>query len=49
MVQSRSFAAHASEAGDVFVDDPGAFVDIDTPEDYARLTEMIGGRKDSLA
>jgi CTP:molybdopterin cytidylyltransferase MocA len=41
--------AHASEAGDVTVDDPGAFVDIDTPEDYARLTELIGGRKDSLA
>ncbi len=41
--------SHASEAGDVFVDDPGAFVDIDTPEDYARLTELIGGRKDSLA
>jgi molybdenum cofactor cytidylyltransferase len=29
--------AHASERGDVTVDDPGAFVDVDTPEDYARL------------
>lgn len=29
--------AHASAAGDVTVDDAGAFVDVDTPEDYARL------------
>jgi molybdenum cofactor cytidylyltransferase len=29
--------AHVSEAGDVEVDDEGAFADIDTPEDYARL------------
>jgi molybdenum cofactor cytidylyltransferase len=28
--------AHAHEAVDVLVDDPGAFVDIDTPDDYAR-------------
>ncbi len=28
---------HVSSEGDVTVDDPGAFVDIDTPEDYARL------------
>jgi CTP:molybdopterin cytidylyltransferase MocA len=33
--------AHASEAGDVSVDDPGAFVDIDTPEDYAQLPDAI--------
>lgn len=26
--------AHVSAAGDVEVDDPGAFIDIDTPEDY---------------
>jgi molybdenum cofactor cytidylyltransferase len=29
--------AHASAEGDVEVDDAGAFVDIDTPEDYQRL------------
>ncbi|MGE5243732.1 MAG: nucleotidyltransferase family protein [Betaproteobacteria bacterium] len=29
--------AHASSAGDVEVDDEGAFRDIDTPEDYAAL------------
>ena len=29
--------AHASPAGDVAVDDEGAFTDIDTPEDYERL------------
>lgn len=28
--------AHVSRAGDVLVDDSGAFIDIDTPEDYAR-------------
>jgi molybdenum cofactor cytidylyltransferase len=28
--------AHVSAAGDVEVDDEGAFTDIDTPEDYAR-------------
>jgi molybdenum cofactor cytidylyltransferase len=28
--------AHVSAAGDVPVDDDGAFMDIDTPEDYAR-------------
>ena len=37
--------ANASSAGDVTVDDPGAFVDIDTPEDYARLAALIGGRE----
>jgi CTP:molybdopterin cytidylyltransferase MocA len=30
--------AHVSAAGDVTVDDEGAFTDIDTPDDYARLT-----------
>jgi molybdenum cofactor cytidylyltransferase len=29
--------AHVSAAGDVKVDDEGAFADIDTPEDYARV------------
>jgi len=29
--------AHVSAEGDVTVSDEGAFVDIDTPEDYARL------------
>ena len=29
--------AHVSAAGDVEVDDEGAFTDIDTPEDYARI------------
>ena len=29
--------AHASAAGDVAVDDPGAFVDADTPDDYERM------------
>ena len=29
--------AHASPAGDVVVDDEGAFADIDTAEDYARI------------
>ncbi len=29
--------AHAAEAIDVAVDDEGAFQDVDTPEDYARL------------
>jgi len=30
---------HASEEGDVRVDDGGAFIDIDTPDDYARLLD----------
>lgn len=29
--------AHASSLGDVSVDDDGAFLDIDTPEEYARV------------
>jgi CTP:molybdopterin cytidylyltransferase MocA len=28
---------HASADGDVAVDDPGAYFDVDTPEDYARV------------
>ncbi|MGE3956724.1 MAG: NTP transferase domain-containing protein [Vicinamibacterales bacterium] len=35
--------AHASAAGDVAVDDAGAFVDVDTPEDYAALANLKGG------
>jgi molybdenum cofactor cytidylyltransferase len=31
--------AHASPSGDVEVDDPGAFADIDTPEEYARIAD----------
>lgn len=31
--------AHVSPAGDVAVDDDGAFLDIDTPGDYARICE----------
>jgi molybdenum cofactor cytidylyltransferase len=31
--------AHVSAAGDVEVDDEGAFTDIDTPEDYKRVVE----------
>lgn len=33
---------HASQAGDVPVDDAGAFVDIDTPADYANLRDQLG-------
>lgn len=33
---------HASAGGDVQVDDPGAFVDIDTPDDYANLPKLLG-------
>jgi molybdenum cofactor cytidylyltransferase len=29
--------AHASAEGDVIVDDAGAFLDVDTPEEYARI------------
>lgn len=32
--------AHASAAGDVPVDDPGAYLDIDTPEEYATLPDV---------
>jgi CTP:molybdopterin cytidylyltransferase MocA len=36
------FAAHRSEIVDVPVVDPGAFEDLDTPEDYERLRRAIG-------
>jgi CTP:molybdopterin cytidylyltransferase MocA len=29
--------AHATPAGDVVTDDEGAFIDVDTPEDYESL------------
>lgn len=35
---------HVSAAGDVPVDDPGAFIDIDTPEDYERVTRDWAAR-----
>lgn len=31
---------NASDAGDVPVDDPGAYIDIDTPADYASLPDL---------
>jgi len=34
--------AHATAAGDVEVDDEGAFADIDTPEDYTRALSVLG-------
>jgi molybdenum cofactor cytidylyltransferase len=37
--------AHASPAGDVPVDDPGAFEDIDTPEEYERLAARVEPRE----
>jgi molybdenum cofactor cytidylyltransferase len=30
--------AHATPAGDLRIDDAGAFTDVDTPDDYARLS-----------
>ena len=36
--------AHVSAAGDVVTDDEGAFLDIDTPEDYARALAIFGAR-----
>lgn len=33
--------AHVSPAGDVPVDDPGAFMDIDTPDEYARARDGV--------
>ena len=36
--------AHASAAGDVEVDDEGAFIDIDTPEDYERWESLRNSR-----
>jgi CTP:molybdopterin cytidylyltransferase MocA len=36
--------AHASEQGNVQIaDDPGAFLDIDTPEEYALIEGIAGG------
>ena len=32
--------AHVSAAGDVEVEDEGAFFDVDTPEDYKRLVHL---------
>jgi molybdenum cofactor cytidylyltransferase len=32
---------HVSPSGDVAVDDPGAFMDIDTPEEYARARKEL--------
>jgi len=34
--------AHTSTEGDVEVSDDGSFLDIDTPEDYARLVQVSG-------
>ena len=34
--------AHASAAGDVELDDEGAFRDVDTPEEYARMLAELG-------
>ena len=34
--------AHASAAGDVEIEDEGAFIDVDTPEEYQRL---VGGAR----
>ncbi len=36
--------AHASAEGDVAVDDEGAYLDIDTPEDYARVMDALRER-----
>lgn len=37
--------AHASEAGDVDVEDEGAFADADTPAEYDRLTRVNATRR----
>jgi molybdenum cofactor cytidylyltransferase len=36
--------AHASAAGDVAVNDEGAFTDVDTPEEYSRLVDLPSRR-----
>jgi molybdenum cofactor cytidylyltransferase len=36
--------AYASEAGDVPVDEAGAFIDVDTPEEYAQAVEQMKRR-----
>jgi molybdenum cofactor cytidylyltransferase len=33
--------AHASQIGDIAIDDPGAFIDIDTVEEYRRVIETM--------
>ena len=35
--------AHATPAGNIPIDDPGAFADIDTPADYERWARMFDG------
>ena len=35
---------HVTSAGDVVVDDDGAFLDVDTPEEYARLLQQLAAR-----
>ena len=35
-------ALHRPRIVDVDVDDPGVFQDLDTPEDYRRVLQMIG-------
>lgn len=37
--------AHVSAAGDVAIDDEGAYFDVDTPEDYARARTIFGARE----
>lgn len=36
---------HVSLAGDVVVQDAGAFVDVDTPDDYARVSRLWAGER----
>jgi molybdenum cofactor cytidylyltransferase len=36
--------AHASASGDLVIEDEGAFLDIDTPDEYARAAERFGVR-----
>jgi molybdenum cofactor cytidylyltransferase len=36
--------AHATASGDLVVEDEGAFLDIDTPDEYARAAERFGLR-----
>jgi molybdenum cofactor cytidylyltransferase len=33
--------AHASRSGDMEIDDEGSFIDVDTPEDYLRVTARL--------
>jgi len=41
--------AHASATGDIPIEDPGAFADIDTPEEYeAALQTFVHGRPEGL-